>query len=35
MSIKWGLSVLDWRDHAINDDHDHPSASTKPNAGTY
>jgi hypothetical protein len=24
MSIKWGLSVLDWRYHAINDHHDHP-----------
>jgi hypothetical protein len=22
--MKWGLSVLDWRDHAINDHHDHP-----------
>jgi hypothetical protein len=24
MSIKWGLSVLDWRDHAINDHHGPP-----------
>jgi hypothetical protein len=24
MSIRWGLSVLDWRDHAIDDSRDHP-----------
>lgn len=24
MSIKWGLSVLDWRDHAINESPGHP-----------
>jgi hypothetical protein len=29
MSIKWGLSVLDWRDHAIDDHHDHPTGVYK------
>jgi len=25
VSIRWGLSVADWHDHAIDDHHDHPS----------
>lgn len=29
MSIKWGLSVLDWRDHAINESQDHPIGALK------
>jgi hypothetical protein len=33
MSIKWGLSVLDWRDHAINDHHDHPTGVYKAQCG--
>jgi hypothetical protein len=33
MSIKWGLSVLDWRDHASNDHHDHPTGVYKVQCG--
>jgi hypothetical protein len=29
MSIKWGLSVPDWRDHAIEAHHDHPTGVHK------
>ena len=24
MAIRWGLSILDWRSHAINERGDHP-----------
>jgi hypothetical protein len=27
MTIKWGLSVLDWRDHAVDDHQDYPSGA--------
>ena len=33
MSIKWGLSVLDWRDHAINESQDHPIGVLKAKRG--
>ncbi len=33
MSIKWGLSVLDWRDHAIDEDQDHPAGVLKAQCG--
>ncbi|MGH3540719.1 MAG: hypothetical protein ACRDQJ_20860 [Pseudonocardiaceae bacterium] len=33
MSIKWSLSVLDWRDHAIDDHHDHPAGVFKARCG--
>lgn len=33
MSIKWGLSVLDWRDHAINESQDHPIGVLKAECG--
>jgi hypothetical protein len=31
--IKWGLSVLDWRDHAIDAHHDHPIGVYKAQCG--
>jgi hypothetical protein len=33
MRIKWGLSVLDWRDHAIDAHHDHPTGVYKAQCG--
>lgn len=33
MNIKWGLSVLDWRDHAINESPDHPIGVLKAECG--
>ncbi|MGH3815073.1 MAG: hypothetical protein ACRDUV_21950 [Pseudonocardiaceae bacterium] len=33
MSIKWGLSVLDWRDHAINERRMHPIGVYKAECG--
>jgi len=33
MSIKWGLSVPDWRDHAIEAHHDHPTSVHKAQCG--
>jgi hypothetical protein len=33
MSIKWALSVLDWRDHAINENQDHPIGVLKAECG--
>jgi hypothetical protein len=33
LSIKWGLSVLDWRDHAINESQDHPIGVFKAECG--
>ncbi len=33
MAIKWGLSVLDWRDHAIDECRDHPVGVFKAECG--
>jgi hypothetical protein len=33
MSIQWGLSVLDWRDHAISNHHAHPTGVYKAPCG--
>jgi hypothetical protein len=33
MSIQWGLTVLDWRDHAISNHHAHPTGVYKAQCG--
>ena len=33
MAIKWGLSILDWRDHAIDERRDHPIGVFKAECG--
>jgi hypothetical protein len=32
MTIKWGLSVSDWRDHAVDDHQDYPVVHPKHSA---
>ncbi len=33
MTIKWGLSVSDWRDHAVDDHQDYPGGALKARCG--
>ena len=33
MAIKWELSILDWRDHAIDERRDHPIGVFKAECG--
>ena len=33
MTIKWGLSVADWRDHAVDDCQDYPGGALQARCG--
>lgn len=33
MKVKWGMSVLDWRAHTINEDRVHPSGMFQAECG--
>ncbi len=33
MTIKWGLSVADWRDHAVDDHQDYPGGALQARCG--